>query len=68
MNMLLLFRFFVYTTPRGSGSSIMDDRVIQNGILFSIAQAIGAPEQALRLLVSILLGCNQTYVKSHQKE
>jgi hypothetical protein len=46
----------------------MDDRVIQNGILFSIAQAIGAPEQALRLLVSILLGCNQTYVKSHQKE
>ena len=51
------FRFFVYTTPRGSGSSIMDDRIIQNGILFSIAQTIGAPEQALRLLVSILLGC-----------
>lgn len=35
----------------------MDSTSIQNGILFSIAQAIGAPEQALRLLISILIGC-----------
>lgn len=34
--------------------------VIRNG-LSSFAQTIGAPEQALRLLISILLGKNKFY-------
>ena len=37
----------------------MDVDVANNGLLFSIAHAIGASEQALRLLVSILLGDHQ---------
>ncbi len=32
------------------------DTIVQVGILKSLADTIGAPEQALRLLVSILLG------------
>lgn len=34
----------------------MED-VVKKGILSSVAAAIGAPEQAFRLLVSILIGC-----------
>lgn len=35
------------------------DSVAKIGILHSLAAAIGAPEQALRLLISILLGINE---------
>lgn len=37
----------------------MDVEANQGGVLYSIAHAIGAPEQALRLLISILLGSSR---------